>query len=136
MTRRELLHGGTALLPQLPVLPLLSAQATPGPYRQLKPEHAWLRTSRIFALESWWPPFWPHLEVDWDKALSTMRRLHLDTLQANALTKWACYPTDLVQRHPELCARDLLQEAQEFCARASRGGSRRDASPQQSPVSR
>lgn len=83
----------------------------------MKPEHAWLRSARIFALESWWPPFWPHLELDWDKALWTMRRLHLDTLQANALTKWACYPTNLVRRHPELGNRDLIQEAQEFCAR-------------------
>ncbi len=83
----------------------------------MKPEHAWLRTARIFALESWWPPFWPHLELDWDRALWTMRRLHLDTLQANALTKWACYPTSLVDRHPELGSRDLIQEAQEFCAR-------------------
>lgn len=75
----------------------------------------WLRNARIFAFESWWPPFWPHLEVDWDKALWTMQRLHLDTLQANALTKWACYPTDLVQRHPELGEHDYLREAQEFC---------------------
>jgi hypothetical protein len=75
----------------------------------------WLRNARIFALESWWPPFWPHLEVDWDRALWTMKRLHLDTLQANGLTKWACYPTDLVARHPELGERDLLQEAQDFC---------------------
>lgn len=57
-------------------------------------EGNWLRTARIFAFESWWPPFWPHLEVDWHKSLWTMRRLHLDTLQANALMKWACYPTD------------------------------------------
>jgi len=71
----------------------------------------WLRTARIFAFESWWPPFWPHLEVDWDKALWTMQRLHLDTLQANALTKWAFYPTDLVRRHPELGDHDMLQEA-------------------------
>lgn len=80
-----------------------------------KQAHTWLRTARIFALESWWPPFWPHLEVDWDRALWTMQRLHLDTLQANALTKWACYPTNLVKRHPELGVRDLLQEAQVFC---------------------
>jgi len=77
----------------------------------------WLRTARIFAFESWWPPFWPHLEVDWDKALWTMQRLHLDTLQANALTKWAFYPTDLVRRHPELGDHDMLQEAQDFCAK-------------------
>jgi len=75
----------------------------------------WLRDARIFALESWWPPFWPHLEVDWDRALDTMQRLHLDTLQANALVKWACYPTDLVCRHPELGDRDLIREAREFC---------------------
>ncbi len=77
----------------------------------------WLRTARIFAFESWWPPFWPHLEVDWDRALWTMQRLHLDTLQANALTKWAFYPTDLVQRHPELGDHDMLLEAQDFCAK-------------------
>ncbi len=75
----------------------------------------WLRNARIFALEQWWPPFWPHLEVNWDKALSTMKRLHLDTLQANGLTKWAFYPTNLVKRHPELGDRDILQEAQDFC---------------------
>lgn len=78
-------------------------------------KHQWLRSARIFALESWWPPFWPHLEVDWDRVLWTMRRLHLDTLQANALTKWACFPTQLIQSHPELGERDLLQEAQSFC---------------------
>jgi hypothetical protein len=83
----------------------------------LKPEQAWLRSARIFALESWWPPFWPHIEVDWDKALWTMKRLHLDTLQANALTKWACYQTKLVKPHPELGGRDLLREAQDFCAK-------------------
>ncbi len=77
----------------------------------------WLRDSRIFAFEAWWPPFWPHIEVDWDKALWTMKRLEMDTLQANGLTKWALYPTDLVRRHPELGDRDLLREAQEFCRR-------------------
>lgn len=82
---------------------------------QQKANRNWLRQARIFAFESWWPPFWPHLEVDWDKALWTMKRLHLDTLQANALTKWACYPTQLVRRHPELGNRDLIQEAQDFC---------------------
>jgi hypothetical protein len=75
----------------------------------------WLRTARIFALEQWWPPFWPHLEVDWDRARWTMQRLHLDTLQANALTKWGFYQTELVQPHPELGSRDILQEAQDFC---------------------
>lgn len=108
MTRRELLMSGAAAWGPLPGA--WSAAA-------LKPEHAWLRSARIFALESWWPPFWPHLEVDWDRALSTMKRLHLDTLQANALTKWASYQTSLVKMHPELGNRDLLREAQEFCAR-------------------
>lgn len=78
-------------------------------------DHSWLREARIFAFESWWPPFWPHLEVDWDKVLWTMKRLHLDTLQANALTKWACYPTKLIRCHPELKNQDLIQEAQDFC---------------------
>ncbi len=75
----------------------------------------WIRNSRIFAYESWWPPFWPHMEVDWDNALWTMKRLELDTLQANCLTKWACYPTKLVRMHPELNGRDMVMEAQEFC---------------------
>jgi hypothetical protein len=75
----------------------------------------WLRNARIFAFEAWWPPFWPHLEIDWDKVLWTMNRLHLNTLQVNGLTKWAIYPTNLVQRHPELGNRDILQEAQDFC---------------------
>jgi len=75
---------------------------------------SWLRTARVFAYESWWPPFWPHLEIDWDRALWTMQRLHLDTLQANALTKWATYQTNLMARHPELGDRDLVQEAQDF----------------------
>lgn len=109
MTRRELLLSGAAAW----AAPLDGAWSV----APLKPEHAWLRSARIFALESWWPPFWPHIEVDWDKALWTMKRLHLDTLQANALTKWACYQTKLVKPHPELGSRDLLQEAQEFCAK-------------------
>lgn len=46
-----------------------------------------------------------------------MKRLHLDTLQANALTKWAFYPTDLIAKHPELGARDLLWESEDFCER-------------------
>lgn len=77
----------------------------------------WLKSARIFALESWWPPFWPHIEVDWDRALWTMKRLHLDTLQANAFTKWAFFPSEKLRPHPELGSRDLLQEAQEFCAK-------------------
>jgi hypothetical protein len=75
----------------------------------------WLKTARIFALEQWWPPYWPHLEVDWDRALHTMKRLNLDTLQANALTKWAFYQTGLIAKHPELGRRDILRESSNFC---------------------
>lgn len=81
----------------------------------MKKEQSWIKHARIFAFEAWWPPFWPHINIDWNKAHETMQRLELDTLQANALTKWALYPTKLVKQHPELNGRDLVAEAREFC---------------------
>jgi len=77
----------------------------------------WLRNARMFAFEAWWPPFWPEIDFDWERAHWTMQRLSLDTLQANALTKWALYPTELVRQHPGLGGRDLVAEARDFCDR-------------------
>lgn len=117
LTRRQVLLATGLAATGVSAQSTIVAGSGPNPLLHLNPRHAWLRSARIFALESWWPPFWPHLEVDWDKALWTMKRLHLDTLQANALTKWACYQTTLVKHHPELGSRDLIKEAQDFCAK-------------------
>lgn len=78
---------------------------------------SWLKTARIFALEAWWPPFWPKVEVDWDRVRRTMERLDLDTLQVNALTKWATCPAPAPAYLPNRGQRDLVAEGREFARR-------------------
>ena len=78
---------------------------------------SWLKTARIFALEAWWPPFWPKVEVDWDRVQRTMQRLELDTLQVNALTKWATCPLPAPAYLPDRGERDLVAEGRAFARR-------------------
>lgn len=71
---------------------------------------SWLNQCRALLYDVYWPPFWPKLEFDADKAVNSARRLNANTFRAGCIGKYAYYRTEQWVRHPELGNRDILSE--------------------------
>ncbi|MBI4027382.1 MAG: beta-galactosidase trimerization domain-containing protein [Verrucomicrobia bacterium] len=70
----------------------------------------WLNQCRALMYDAYFPPFWPALEFDADRAVQSAKRLRANTFRIGSLGKYAYYPTKQWVTHPQLGKRDVLKE--------------------------
>lgn len=73
-------------------------------------DYQWLRESRTFLYDAYWPPFAPDLEYEPAAAIAMAKQMGANTIRFGCIGKWALYPSDIIPQHPDLEGRDLLGE--------------------------
>jgi len=80
----------------------------------------WLRNARNVYFDGFSPPVYPHMkDFDAKRLVDSVVAVGADTLWFSSIGCWACYPSNVLPRHPELGDRDLIEEVARECRRAS-----------------
>ncbi|OGV38277.1 MAG: hypothetical protein A2X48_07040 [Lentisphaerae bacterium GWF2_49_21] len=74
----------------------------------MKNIYEWLRRSRTFLYDAYWPPFTPELKYTPEEGIAVAKRMNANVIRFGSIGKWALYPSKIMPRHPDLKGRDLL----------------------------
>lgn len=80
--------------------------------------HEWLKRSRTFLYDAYWPPFTPELKYTAEDGIAIAKRMNANVIRFGSIGKWALYQSKIMPRHPDLKGRDLLGETVELAHRS------------------
>ncbi|HBC88991.1 MAG TPA: hypothetical protein DCZ94_18790 [Lentisphaeria bacterium] len=74
----------------------------------MKNTYEWLRRSRTFLYDAYWPPFTPELKYTSEDGIAVAKKMNANVIRFGSIGKWALYPSKIMPCHPNLKGQDLL----------------------------